>query len=639
VDEAAVKFNQAKAAQQAGRLPEAISLYQQAIGLRPDYAEAHNNLGNALGEVLRFEEAVASLSRAAELRPDLAAIHSNLGLAQARLRRFGEAAASHRRALAIQPELAQAHNNLAMALKELGEPEQAIAHYRRAIKLKDGVAEFHHNLGNALRALRRHDEARSSYDRAIAQNPRLASAHDNLGLLLMELEQSEKAAASFRRAIEIDPSLAPAHLHLAEALHDLEQFDEAEAAYTRAVDVAPDSAAAHTARGLALLERGKRVPALASLDRAIAADPAAADAYYYRQHASNGAAANADIAALERQAAASANRPAAERFRFYFALGDAYEAQGRFDEAFENFRRGNELRRGMVEYNESPLRDRFERVMRVFTATRLAQAERQGGSDSDRPMFIVGLPRSGSTLIEQILACHPDVAGGGERAHLPKLLASVQLAERAPATFPEYVPSLRPQDLRALGDRYVSELSANRPALPRITDKNLANFSLIGMIRLILPRARILHVVRDPRDALFSAYCQPFIGNALGYSYDFGELGRHYRLYAAMMDHWRAVLAEGSLLEVRYEALVEDLEGNLRRILDYCGLAWDERCLAFHESERIVRTASVNQVRRQIYRSSIGRWRNFERHLAPLIDELGWAPGDAAGPRKDIGPH
>ena len=628
MDDAAEFFSAGKAAQQAGRLNEAIALYGRAIEIRPDYAEAHNNLGNVLGEAKRHEEAAASLARAAELRPELAAIHSNLGLALARLGRFEEAAASHRRALALQPDLAEAHNNLAMALKELGRPEDSITHYRRAIKLKAGIAAFHHNLANALSALRRYDEALSSFQHAIALNPRLASAHDNLGLLLMELEQGEKAAASFRRAVEIDPSTVAAHLHLAEALHDLEQFDEAEAAYARAVDLAPGSAAAHTAQGLALLERGKRVPALASLKRAIAADPTAADAYYYRQHASNGAVNNADIAALERQAAASGDRPAAERFRFYFALGDAYEAQGRFDEAFENFRRGNELRRGMVEYNVSTLRDRFDRIRRVFTAARLAEVEQQGGSDSDRPIFIVGLPRSGSTLIEQILASHPDVAGGGERAHLSKLVGSVRLAEGAPATFPEYVPALRPEDLRALGERYVSELSANRPALPRITDKNLANFFHIGMIRLILPRARILHVVRDPRDALFSAYCQPFMGNAQGYSYDLSELGRHYRLYAAMMDHWRAVLAEGSLLEVRYEALVEDLEGSLRPILDYCGLPWDERCLAFHETERTVRTASVNQVRRRLYRSSIGRWRHFEAHLGPLLEALGSDSGE-----------
>jgi len=627
MDDAVEFFSAGKAAHQAGRLNEAIALYKRAIETRPDYAEAHNNLGNVLGEAKRHEEAAASLARAAELRPELAAIHSNLGLALARLGRFEEAAASHRRALALQPDLAEAHNNLAMALKELGRPEEALTHYRRAIKLKQGIAAFHHNLANALSVLRRYDEALSSFQHAIALNPKLAGAHDSLGVALMALDRGEEAVASFRRAIEIDAAQASFHLDLAGALQDLERFAEAEEAYARAVALAPDMAAAHASRGLALLEAGRRPEALESFERAIAAEPDAPAAYYYRQRASERVPGEGEVATLEALAAASAGKTPQERYGFHFALGDAYEAQGNFASAFEHFRIGNELRRGLVDYNEETVRERLQRSQRIFTAARIADHANEG-SQSEQPIFIVGLARSGSTLLEQILASHPQVAGGGERPILAKLLSVVRLDERPPAAFPDYVAELRLGDLRLLGDRYAGLLAANQPAVPRLLDKYLANYAYLGMIRMMLPRARILHIRRDPRDALVSAYCQPFSGNAQPQSYDLGELGRHYRLYAGMMDHWRKVLVEGSLLEVRYEALVDDLEGSLRPILDYCGLPWDERCLSFHETRRAVRSASLDQVRRRLYRSSIGRWRHFEAHLGPLLEALGPDSGE-----------
>jgi len=201
--------------------------------------------------------------------------------------------------------------------------------------------------------------------------------------------------------------------------------------------------------------------------------------------------------------------------------------------------------------------------------------------------------RSGTTLIEQILASHPQVHGAGERPHLDKLLAAVRLADGSSGQFPECVAAFQSADFRLLGDAYVDLLRAHHASAARITDKYLTNYANIGLIRLTLPHARILHVRREPIDACISAFCLPFRGNAHAHSYELGELGRHYRLYGDLMEHWRQVLPEGAMLEIRYEDLVDDMEGSVRRILDYCGLAWDERCLAFHETERPVKTASA----------------------------------------------
>ncbi len=633
-DEPTFLFAKAKGLQQVGRLAEAIALYSRATELKPDYAEAHNNLGNALGEAKRFEEAAVSLRRAAELRPELAAIHGNLGLALARLKRFEEAAASYRRALELQPDLASAHNSLAMTLRQLGRLEEALAHYRRAIDLKPDAAEFHQNLGNALAALKRYPEAIACHRRVIELKPGLASAHNNLGDLLTELGQPEDAVASYRRAIEIEPGFAVAHNNLGNALHDLEGSAEALECYGRALQLDPGLAVAHINRGTILLEMGQRAEAQESYEKAIAANPNMGEAHFNRVRTMRTAPGDHETAEMEAMVAAGLGNAPAERAWLHFALGTAYEAQGRFDEAFANFHAANRLRRESIVYDEPALRDRFRRIQRVFTSQMLDQ--RTGtGSRSNLPIFVVGMARSGTTLIEQIIASHPQVHGAGERPHFDRLLAAILLPDGSPGLFPECVSAFQNSDFRLLGDAYVARLRAHHPSAARITDKALTNYAYIGLIRLTLPNAKILHAVREPIDVCVSSYCLPFVGNGQGYSYELGELGRHYRLYGELMEHWRRVLPEGAMLEVRYEDLVDDFEGGVRRILDYCGLPWDERCLAFHKIDRPVKTLSADQVRQEIYRTSVGRWRRFRRHLGPLIEALGpYAPpgGDSDAP-------
>ena len=625
-DEPEFLFAQAKGLHKVGRLAEAIALYGRAVELRPDYAEAHNNLGNALGEAKRFEEAAASLRRAADLRPELAPIHTNLGLALGRLKRFEEAAVSHRRAIELQPDLAPTHNNLAMTLRELGRLEEALAHYRQAIALKPDATEFHYNLGNALRELNRFEPALAAYRSAIALRSDFAEAHCNLGDCLMAMDRLPEAAASFRRAIEIAPTSAAAHTHLGDALRAQERLAEAVECYDRALTLDPGFSLAHNNRGAAFLEMGRLAQARESFDRAIAADPNMAIAYFNRIWSAPAEASESDMAKIEAMAADVATRTPADRASLHSALGIAHDAQDRFEQAFANFRAANRLRRKSIDYDERALQDRFQRTQRTFTRPMLDRLA-GGGSDSQLPIFVLGMARSGSTLVEQILASHPQVHGAGERAPFERLLATVRLPDGSPGQFPECVPALRSADFRLLGDAYVGQLRTHHPSALRITDKNLANYENIGLIRLALPNARILHVMREPMDACVSAYCLTFFGNGQPHSYELGELGRHYRRYGELMEHWRRVLPAGAMLDVRYEDLVEDTEAGIRRILEYCGLPWDERCLAFHETDRAVRTTSANQVRQKIYRSSIGRWRRFQKHLGPLIEALGpYAP-------------
>jgi hypothetical protein len=256
----------------------------------------------------------------------------------------------------------------------------------------------------------------------------------------------------------------------------------------------------------------------------------------------------------------------------------------------------------------------------VFNGSLLERFQGQG-DPSLMPIFVVGMPRSGSTLIEQILAGHSQIHGAGELMDLEKAISTVLKARNPPVQYPECVPGLDGAALRRIGQAYLARLPVPAPGKVRIVDKLPGNFLNIGLIRLILPNARIIHTTRNPVDTCMSCYSKLFASGQT-FSYDLGELGRYYRSYRELMTHWRSVLPPGSILDVAYEDVVDNLEGEARRLIDYCGLPWDDRCLSFHRTSRVVKTASAVQVRKPLFRSSLQRWRRHEAGLAPLLHEL-----------------
>jgi hypothetical protein len=322
------------------------------------------------------------------------------------------------------------------------------------------------------------------------------------------------------------------------------------------------------------------------------------------------------LAALERMVSDPGLSPENRMF-VHFALGSANADLGRHDDAFRAYAAGNTLKRAQVTYDEQAVLGMLTRIAQVFTAP-LLRARAGEGDPSSLPVFVVGMPRSGSTLIEQILASHPSVFGAGESTVFNDAVRAV--LPRG-ARFPEGAASLTGEQLRLMGGRHAAAMSAIAPRAARVVDKTLGNFAYAGMIHLALPNARIVHVHRDPLDTCVSCFTKLF-ASEFRYSYDLGELGRYYRAYAALMDHWRRVLPEGVMLDVRYEDVVADLEGWARRIVAHCGLDWDPACLTFHDTARAVSTYSATQVRRPIYTSAIGRWRAHEHHLGPLMREL-----------------
>jgi hypothetical protein len=311
-----------------------------------------------------------------------------------------------------------------------------------------------------------------------------------------------------------------------------------------------------------------------------------------------------------------------ERADLLFALAKASADVGRNEESFRHYVDANRAMRGVIRYNEAAVLGGYNSLARSFTAELFA-AKAGFGDPSIRPIFIVGLPRSGSSLIEQILASHRDVFGAGEN---PFFLEAVGNALSGAGADPAQLTTAQ---LRALGAEYLRRIAIAAPQAPRVTDKMLSNDFFVGLIHLALPNARIVHIVRDPLDTCLSIFSKHF-GATLAYAYDLGEIGRFYRAERRLMAHWQRVLPARTMLELRYEDVVADLEGQVRRLLAFCDLDWDPACLSFETTPRAVWTASATQVRQPLYRSAVGRWRPSAGMLRPLLDGLGEYAGKAA---------
>jgi tetratricopeptide (TPR) repeat protein len=472
----------------------------------------------------------------------------------------------------------------------------------------------HHRAG-------RFAEAASLYERIILLGADLPQIHNNLGHALSALGKPESALLAFQRAIERKPDYAEALCNLGLALANLERFDEAEARYRQAMRADPRCAGAYNNLGILLKEKGLLTEARQAFERAIELDPTNFACYDNLAAVRPFVAGDPYLSALETAADHSAALSAPDQIHLNFALAKAYDAVGLPERAFPHLLKANGLKRGQTAYDEADTLGRMVRLRQLIGRESI-QARQNCGEPSPVPVFIVGMTRSGTTLIEQILASHPQVFGAGELQLMDQLAGSIRrLVPGAPA-FPEMMLEMSPEHFRQLGALYAERIGRRAPAAKRVTDKMTVNFLFLGLIHLALPNATIIHAVRDPVDTCVSSFATHFT-RGHEHTCDLAELGRYYRHYRELMTHWHDVLPPGRILDVHYEELVADLEGVSRRIVSHCGLAWDARCLDFHRTERPICTASATQVRKPIYRDAVGRWRKYEAFLGPLFAELG----------------
>jgi tetratricopeptide (TPR) repeat protein len=624
-------YQRALALLQQGKRAKAEACLQQILQFDPAHGDAlHTSAllrraaGDPAGAAQRLERAIAA-------QPGRAIFHTDLGLALQALRRPDDALAAFSKALALAPTSADILIARANLLRDLRRPAEALEGYEAALRLQPQRADAWAGHGDALLPLGRREEALASYERALALQPGLAAVWYNRATLLHGLDRPDEALDSLNRALELEPDFVEALNNRGNLLRHFHRHAEALADYDRALAQRPTYAAAHGNRGNALRELNRLADARSAYQHAI--DAAPGEVMHYRNLASVTRLTRDDpcYTALTRFAQREAELGPQDRIYLHFALGDALTSLGEPDAAFEHYLSGNALQRARLRYNEGKTLSVFEQLRHTFTPAHL-NAVRGGGDPSDSPVFIVGMPRCGSTLIEQVLSSHPHVYGAGECGFFAdSLYTYLRRGSRATSGRDASPGDLNAEDFSVIGADYLRRIrlmGGIDAAHRRVVDKSLPNFMNLGLIHLALPNARFIHARREAIDCCLSSFTR--LLTMMPFSFDLGELGRYYAAYERMMDHWRAVLPPGVMLEVQYEDMVSDLPREARRMLAHCGLAWDPVCLDFHRTDRAVATASSLQVRQPIYASSVRRWRPTPAQLAPLIEGLGRSADDTA---------
>jgi tetratricopeptide (TPR) repeat protein len=617
---------------QKGRYDLAVELIGRAIEQNGQNAGYFSNLGNVLYASGKLEEAVTAYRQAISKKPDFADSHANLGEpyhnlggALNELGRHDEALDAYRNAISISPRDAKAFYSLGVTLAKLGMLEPAIDAHRQAVSIKPDFAEAHFHLGAALKVQGKLEAAVAAYDQAIHINPDFVEAYNNLGGALNELGRRDEAIAAYRQAITIRPRDDTTFYNFGVVLAEQGRLEEAVSAYRSALTIKPDFTEARCNLGLLLKEQGKIDEARSLLEAALKLAPTRAMTYRILGYVKKFSANDPHIAAMERLAQDMQNLSSDQQINLHFALAKAYEDLDEREMWLRHLLEGNKLKRKEVTYDEAGTVALFDRIRAVFTPA-LMDSKCGYGEGSAVPVFIIGTPRSGKTMVERILASHPHFHGAGELDEFRRAAISLSVTRpnRAPASFPELVPALSEKQLKQLGSAYLDSIRAAAPGAERISNTTPGNIRFIGLIHLALPNARIIHMRRDPVEVCVSCFAMLFNRNAHAYSYDLGELGRYYRAHEALMAHWRRVLPKSIMLEVSLDQLVADAEHKTRELVDHCGLEWDDACLS---------AARAIEVRRPIYRGWIERSPAHANAFRPLTEESG---GDVAGSARSV---
>ncbi len=599
------------------RREEAEQLLRGVIAAAPSFAKPAEDLGFLLLQEGRAADALPFLERATRLDPTLERAWFTLGKALALLGRGQDADAAFEKCFERSPE--RRLMALAAEHQKEGRIDEAERLYRRVLRQSPRNVDALRLL--ALIAVRadRGDDAELLLRQAIGIAPDFILAVLDLGRLLKDQDRYGEALDCFDRAIALDPSHPPAHYLRASTLARASFTDDAIEAYRRCLELKTDHIGALLGLGHMLKAVGRYDECVASYQACIRHAPDFGETYWSLANLKTYRFDDQAVAEMEKRAAAGGENEQSQ-VNFLFALGKAYEDRRDFERAWHFYRSGNAAQRSQIAYDPVQTEVMNDRLIEVYTAEFL-QSLRGAGNPDPSPVFILGLPRSGSTLLEQILASHGQVEGTSELPYIGRVATSLNRNRADGVNYPEAMRELAPANVAALGADYLAQAHMHRrTGAPRFIDKMPNNFPNVGLIAAILPNAKIIDARRHPLDACLSCYRQLF-AKGQNFTYDLTEIGEYYLQYQRMMNHWSRVLP-GRVLTVQYEEVVSNFEAQVRRLLAFCGLPWDDACLKFHESDRPVRTPSAEQVRQPIYDRSIGHWRHYQRYLDELIEVI-----------------
>ncbi|PWJ94305.1 tetratricopeptide repeat protein [Mesorhizobium loti] len=529
-----------------------------------------------------------------------------------------EAETIYRQVLARQPKHAAAAHFLGLLLHQTGRSEEGLDLIERSVSMQPTNPDFLNNFGTVMRDLGRPAAAIDFFRGAVDLRPDQLAARDNLGSSLKQVGQFEEAEEIYRGTVARNPFHVRARIGLAETLQEAGRLDEALAAFREALAIRPKDADLLHGLGVGLMEKGKLDEAADLFRQALAINPAMATAWLMLTQVKRQKERDSELTGMEAQHA-KAPQDSLSRMQLSFGLGKANDDLKDYGRAFDYFAEGNAIRRKGIDYDKAKTRAEFEAMKATFDAG-FFEKHRPSSIGDDTPIFVVGMPRSGTTLVEQIIASHPQVYGAGELSLLKKAVGK-QFPATMPGGFPWGVSDTGDSDFAEAGQAYLDMLHARYPNMRHVTDKMPGNFLLVGFIHMMMPKARIIHCTRDAAATCLSIYKVHFRGDSHRYGYDLGELADFHNLYTDIMAHWHTVLP-GVVHDVRYEDFVADQEGQTRALIAHLGLPWDDAALSFHETDRPVRTASAAQVRQPMYQGSVDLWKRYGDRLKPLLDKL-----------------
>ena len=629
------------------RVREAELAFKEAAAMQPGEAEPHHMLAMMTYRAGRLEEAGNHIVEAAMRDDDDVAIHADCGAIMNMLGRPAEAEAACRHVIDQDPDHVEAYNNLSVALSMQGKRDEALeiceaALARRPdytdalvnkanllVKMDDTIAAIEAfaaaiqvapenplarvNLGIALRMVGELDAAEEQCRLSIELRPDYPEAHAGLGMVLAAKEDFAAAIKAFREALKLRPGFAAAQLNLAAAHFKAGDFEASEAVYCEIIEQHPAAAPAQTGLGVVMLASGRLDAATQAFRDAVDLDPREGEAWMNLSSALGSDMPDADIAQMT-DFANNMLLSTDQRVAIRFALGEVCDRRGEFEAAFVHYRAGNDARKAELNklgkiFDPAAIVGDTEAVQSIFNPSFIERFAGIGDL-TERPVFIIGMPRSGTTLVEQILASHPDVNGAGEIGCISATVPN----------FPDSITDLDVSQVSAMARNAAENLFVGAGEAARVIDKAPFQFQHLGLIRILFPNARIIHCVRDPLDIGLSCYFQNFVAD-YPWSADLGHIGVYLQAYSRLMDHWRT-LFEDAILDVRYETLVENQEAESRRLINHLGLPWHDECLNFHETRRTVLTASNWSVRKPIHTRSIARAASYGGHTAALRKAL-----------------
>ena len=621
-------------ASELGRHDEAIPVMVKLVEQFPTDAALGRNLGYLYSVTGNDEDAFDCYQKVLRANPEDPETLNRVGSLHLKQGRLTIALDTFREAKRIEPNIALTRRNLGEVLLRLCNLPEALSEYRAALRLSPTDPAALNGQGAVLMAQGKHAFAIQCFEAALQHRESFIEATVNLALTLTFVDRTAEAITHGRAAVELRPESAAAHACLAAALRAAGESDQAAAAFRKALDNDPEHCESRVGLGSTLVDLGQFADATEQLELAIELDPNCGSAYYHlaelaRQHQYTfGERYLADLKTRETNNALSAE----DRCAMHFSRAITLERQGQSTEAFQEYHNGNEVINAWLTTNGMGFsRDKHHQliddIIETFDDSFFDRNDLVGSSD-ETPIFVVGMARSGTTLVEQIIASHPEAAGAGELPFIHAMARQLSPDTDKKHVYPANTRQLSSQKLCELADGYLTRLREIDAKKERIVDKMWSNFLYLGLIAVLFPKARIVHTKRNLMDVGLSCFCRRFVPVTFPWAWSLNDIGAYEREYQRLMTHWKKVMPD-RIHDVRYEDLVSDQEVTSKKLIQFCGLEWSERCSRFYESDRSVQTHSRVQVRQPIYRTSVEKWRQFETEMQPLRRALDESPGES----------